>query len=170
MKIEEILAAMESIQYGFTNQDKKIFKDEDMVQNHYCLQTPEEILETKVGVCWDQVELERYYFDKAKIPARTFCLIAYNDSSCPTHTFLIYQYDNHYFWFEHSWSIFQGIHEYSSLMEALKDVKKRFIAVEIEAKGIEGNVILYEYDNPPKHASVEEFYHYIEKNPKIEIH
>jgi len=30
----------------------------------YYLPTPKEIIKNKVGICWDQVELERYYFKR----------------------------------------------------------------------------------------------------------
>lgn len=165
-----MLEKMATIQYGFVNREKKVFlNDEDMIENHYCLETPEELLESKVGVCWDQVELERYWFTKAKIPFQTFCFIAYHDSSCPTHTFLVYQEKNHYFWFEHSWAIFAGIHEYPSLTALLKDIKKRFLVTEVTAKGIEAEVILYQYSKPPIHASVSNFYEHVEKGKEISL-
>ena len=37
---------------------------DDKFSEFYKLQSPDEVLKNKIGVCWDQVELERYWFKK----------------------------------------------------------------------------------------------------------
>lgn len=59
----EIMDLMKEIEYGWIDKDNKkhVLVDESYSDN-YVLQSPKEIIKNKIGVCWDQVELERYYF------------------------------------------------------------------------------------------------------------
>ena len=90
-----------------------------------------EELKNKIGVCWDQVELERYYFKGNDWNVKTYFIVHDDGDKCPTHTFLTYEKSNKYYWFEHSWKRFRGIHEYNSLKELLKDIKAKFIKYEL---------------------------------------
>ena len=54
---------MNDIEYGFKDQNgKNIIYDKEKWNNEfydfYYLQTPNELLKTKCGVCWDQDELK----------------------------------------------------------------------------------------------------------------
>ena len=102
---------MDDIDYGWIDKSgiKHIY-DFKTFSSDYLLQSPEEVIKNKVGVCWDQVELERHYFKNDSV--KTFFIVHYDNDKCPTHTFLTFQKDNKYYWFEHSWAIFRGIHEY----------------------------------------------------------
>ena len=48
------------------------------------------------------------------------------ENSLPTHTFLAYQQDNKFYWFENSFEAQRGIHEYDNFDELAEDVKKKF--------------------------------------------
>ena len=37
-----------------------------------------------------------------------------DDDMFPSHTFLVYQDNNYYCWFEHSWAKYIGVHQYKS--------------------------------------------------------
>lgn len=41
----------------------------------------------------------------------------------PSHTFLVYQNNNYYYWFEHSWNKYMGVHQYKSMKKLYEDVK-----------------------------------------------
>lgn len=116
----EIMNLMKNIEYGWIdkNNNKHNFVDETY-SNNYILQSPNEVIKNKIGVCWDQVELERYYFKGNDWNIKTYFLVYYDGDKCPTHTFLTFEKNNKYYWFEHSWERFRGIHEYESLKKML---------------------------------------------------
>ena len=118
----EIMDLMNNIEYGYVDKEgRKYTKEFDDFADLYILQTPKEIEKSKVGVCWDQVELERYYFKGNDWNIKTYFLVYYDGDKCPTHTFLTFEKNNKYYWFEHSWERFRGIHEYESLKKELAE-------------------------------------------------
>ena len=79
MKIEqEIMKIMNEIEYGFLDENNQNIIDIDPQKwdehffDFYYLLSPEELLQKKCGVCWDQVELERVLFEKNNIPIKTY--------------------------------------------------------------------------------------------------
>ena len=133
---------MNDIKYGYLDINGNIHYviDKDF-GSLYKLQSPGETLNNKVGVCWDQVELERYLFDKKNIKFNTYFIVYYSDNICPTHTFLIYKIDNDYYWFEHSWEKYRGIRKYSSENSALNDIKEKFINDELNNEHLLKNIL-----------------------------
>ncbi|MCI6266988.1 MAG: hypothetical protein MR598_09145, partial [Erysipelotrichaceae bacterium] len=127
------------------------------------------VMKNKIGVCWDQVELERYYLRSHDLNIKTYFLVYYDNDKCPTHTFLTYEKDNKYYWMEHAWDKFKGIHEYSSKKELLTDIKNKFILNELKKHCTLENLILYEYQKPKYHISTQEFYKHCESGQQIEI-
>lgn len=167
MNVKEIMSLMEDINYGWVDKNGLIHNGvDDNFASLYILQSPKEILSSKVGGCWDQVELERYYFKNTRLNIKTYFIVHYDNDKCPTHTFLTYEKDDNYYWFEHSWEIFKGIHKYSSKEELLRDVKNKFIKNELHNKYDKDNLFIYEYTKPREHLTVEEFYEHC-NNGKI---
>ena len=161
MNVEEIMTLMDNINYGWVDNKGHIHKEvDDNFASSYILQSPKEVLNSKVGVCWDQVELERYYFANTGLDIKTYFIVYYDNKNCPTHTFLTYEKDNIYYWFEHSWSIFKGIQEYKSLEELLLDVKNKFIKHVLNNNCDKDNLYIYEYSKPKYHLTTNEFYEY----------
>ena len=137
--------------------------------NFYYLQSPEELLKTKCGVCWDQVELERKLFNDSHIDCDTYFIYIDDHANLPSHTFLTFQLNNKYYWFEHSWHDMGGIHEYDSLKALLSDVKIKFIDSrknEIDAS-LGYDTYIYKYNRPKYHISYDEFYDYIKTQERI---
>lgn len=96
----------ENIKYGYITKDRIVTPGENAYfVNHWELQQNDTLLETKVGMCYDFVELERYFFDKKKIESRTFCISAKEKS----HTFLVFKLEKDWYWFECAWGPFLGI-------------------------------------------------------------
>ncbi len=171
LKIDEIMNLMDSIEYGFKDENAKNIlntnpqKWDDEFNQFYYLQTPDELLKSRCGVCWDQVELERKLFQDNNIKFKTYFIYITDNDMLPSHTFLAYENDNKYYWFEHSWEIYRGIHEYESELELLLDVKQKF---RIEHNYIsESSLYIYEYKKPKKHITCNEFYKYIETQKMI---
>lgn len=77
----DIMNIMNDIKYGYLDLNGNIHYviDEDF-GSLYKLQSPNETLNNKVGVCWDQVELERYLFDKKTIKFNTYFIVYYSDN------------------------------------------------------------------------------------------
>lgn len=69
--VKEIMNLMENIEYGFLDKNNhNIFLGENIgkrFNQEYHLMSPQELLQKKVGVCWDQVELERNLFTENNI-------------------------------------------------------------------------------------------------------
>lgn len=170
-KVNNIMQIMEPIVYGFKDQNGfNLIQNAEYYDKHftefYYLQTPAELLKSQCGVCWDQVELERFLFQKEQIPVKTYFICTYDNENIPSHTFLVFQNANKYYWFEHSWFEYRGIHEYLSLKELLLSVKEKFL---LSNSYISNNdfTFIYEYQIPPKHISCSGFYQYIETQKLI---
>lgn len=166
----EIMELMKEIEYGWIDKNglKHIIVDETFADN-FIFQSPHEVLKNKIGICWEQVELERYYFKNSPYSFKTFFIVHYDNAKCPTHTFLTYTKSNKFYWFEHSWEKFRGFHEYKSLKELLNDIQDKFIKYELNNKYLKSNLKIYEYSEPEAHISCLGFYHHCESGTEINI-
>lgn len=108
---EELLDYMEkNIEYGYVGKENNhVYSSGDVNFDHdfnteYFLQTPEQLLSSKHGVCWDQIELERFWFSKKLIDFKTYFLVFAKQAAnnLPTHTFLVYKNNDKFYWFENS--------------------------------------------------------------------
>lgn len=169
--IQKIMDIMEQIEYGFLdNNGNNIFDDlevEYTFNKVYYLMTPEELLNKKVGVCWDQVELERKLFEESNIKNETYFIYIDDKNNLPSHTFLVYYIDNKVYWFEHSWFDEKGIHEYNNLNDLLNDVEIKFIKSRENEVPNGLDVHIYKYNKPNYNISCDEFYNYIFTQKKI---
>ena len=164
----DVMELMSDIEYGWVDKNnQKHMMPDDTYSDNYLLQTPKEVIKNKIGVCWDQVELERYYFKGYDI--KTYFIVHYDGDKCPTHTFLIFKKNNQYYWFEHSWEKYKGIHGYDTLKELLIDVKSKFIKTELHCDYILENLIIREYSKPKYHISVQEFYKHCENGNVVDL-
>lgn len=144
---ERIVEKMIGIKSGYRDQSGKLnagFR-EDFRDNYY-LQNPNQLLESKVGTCFDQVELERDVLTNLGIELRTYLLTYPSNKYDLAHSFLIYKDSKSYYWLENSWYKYRGLHIYDTKKELLEDVLKKFVA--IVPKGDIKNVKLYMYDKP----------------------
>ena len=156
-----------NIKYGFIGKNGKHYTDTTSEEwndwySQCIVQTGEEVLESNIGTCWDQVELERLWFEKHNYHFHTFFMWFEVGRECnlPTHTFLIFENDNKYYWFEHAFELYKGIHEFNSLREAVEAVKSKHI----EYTKINYNdasdedmecLAVYEYSKPKEQSNVD---------------
>lgn len=165
----EVMELMKDIKYGWVDKDNnKYIDDFELFSEKYILQSPTEIIKNKVGVCWDQVELERYYFKSNDWNIKTFFLIHYDGDKSPTHTFLTFEKDNKHYWFEHSWGTFVGIHEYNTEKELLLDIKNKFIKNDLN-NYIPEHLDLHQYKKPKYHISVQDFFNHCDSGKHIDL-
>ena len=174
-RILEIMDELRNIEYGFKDKNgANLINSESWDKNFYnfyYLLTPEELLHSKCGVCWDQVDLERKLFNDANINCDTYFIYIDDNENLPSHTFLIFQLNDKYYWFEHSWYDMKGIHEYNNIKALLNDVKNKFI--DSRKNEINSNLnyetFIYKYNKPKYHISCDEFYSYIKTQERINI-
>lgn len=115
-------------------------------KNEFYLQSPKQLLESQIGTCFDQVELEREIATRLEIDYRTYYICYPNDKYDISHTFLIYKDHKKYYWVENAWLEYRGLHSYDSKEALLNDVVKKFIST-IE-NGELKRVKLFVYDKP----------------------
>lgn len=174
---DELLSFMkDNIKYGFVGkEDGEIYSPEhegwrkgDPPEKR--LQDPKEVLDSGYGTCWEQVELERHWFEKQKYEFKTFLFMFGKDVSeeRPAHTILAYKKDDKWYWFEHAFGSQIGIHKYDNLDELIEDVKKKLIDSALDAKATKADIEkykLYEYETLIGDCeSSEEFLNNIENN------
>ena len=174
-RILEIMDELRNIEYGFKDKNgANLINSESWDKDFYkfyFLLSPEELLSSRCGVCWDQVELERKLFNDANINCDTYFIYIDDNENLPSHTFLIFQLNDKYYWFEHSWYDMKGIHEYNNIKALLNDVKNKFI--DSRKNEINSNLnyetFIYKYNKPKYHISCDEFYSYIKTQERINI-
>lgn len=174
-KLEEIYNKMKDINYGYVDKGKNIYPSDLENWNInfsklYRLQSPEELLKNKYGVCWDQVELERYYLEQEHINFSSYFIIAHDNKKEPTHTFIVIEDNNKYYWLEHSWSLYKGIYEYNTLNELFSDVIVKFKNSMVKEQVADCDIAIYKYKRPKYGLNCIEFMNYCENGEKMDIY
>jgi hypothetical protein len=167
---EELLDYMnKNIKYGYIGKESNhIYSSGDVdfdnnFDNEYFLQTPEQLISSKHGVCWDQTEFERSWFSKNQYESKVYFLMFVKEelNNLPTHTFLVYKNDNKFYWFENSFGSQKGIHEYKDFNSLIEDVKKKqFEYAEKECSATADDfkdIKICEYETPKFGCNTEEF-------------
>ena len=175
----ELLEFMKIINYGYLSKKDKVYRYGDINfdenwYDEYILENPEDILKNKVGNCWDQVELERYWFNKNKYEVITIyhqVMLDYNNSY-PTHTFLVYKDNNKYCWFENSWDTERGIHEFDTFDALLKyeynkniELLKKYNINENEISKIK----YFIYNKPKYHITANDYIKHVTSGKEISL-
>ena len=166
------MSRINDIKYGFVDNNVNIYPDNDRdwdnsFSKYYRLQILNELEQTKYGVCWDQVELERFYLNEMGIESKSYFIVEYDELICPTHTFIVVNDNNKYYWFEHSWEPYRGIHEYGNLNECLLDIKDKFIKMLINRDISTEEIVIYEYEEPKCNLDCLEFYKHCEQGKVV---
>lgn len=147
---EELIKDMQDIKYGWiekngTRHEEQIVRA--LFNKGFYLQSPKELKEHRLGVCWDQVEYERYYMEKMNIPFKTIFVIYDTKVKQHMHSFLVYKEKKNYCWIENTYENFIGINKYSSMEELIKDVMKDFL-IQNHLLIIGENIKYYVFDKP----------------------
>lgn len=155
--LEEVMNLLSDIKYGYMNNAGNVCYSFDTFDDDYVLQSYKDILKTKTGVCFDQVELERHYLYNRDITSYFIC---YYGEFLQSHTFLVVKEDDKYIWFEHAWEKYRGIYEYNSLDELLNDVKNKFMnEYNIFDKD---KILLKSYSKPKSGINLSEYFKWVE--------
>ena len=169
---EELLTFMDKyIKYGIKDEDgntyewnKDSFKKACLEKWH--LKTPEEIMNSGYGHCFDQTEIEKKWFQDHNYEYKTFFIIfeMEEDNPYPCHTYLVYKdkKSETWNWFEHADIINKGIHKFNTIEEAIEYQRKRTIAFnKIQGLPMDEEIIstihIYEYQSPKVGSNQLEF-------------
>ncbi len=177
---EELLNFMSSnIRYGYLGKNGRVYHCDDSDFNldwyeQYILEKPDDLLQNLVGNCWEQVELERAWFLNHGYNVRTIyemVLLDY-ENDYPSHSFLVYQNNYYWYWFENADFNNQGIHKYSSFEELINDqynkyinYLKKFNIAEEELK----KIIITEFNTPKGHINAESYLHLVINSKYIDF-
>lgn len=168
--INDILNALEGIEYGWSDINNNTYQTLDKgFKKNYVLATPDEVLKNSLGTCYDIVELERAYFKQLGIKVNTYFMIYYESKKVYTHTFVVYEENEKFYWFEYSWNKVKGIHEYMSLYDLLKDVREKF-KKHHNLKFMDVDYLcIYKYKKPKAHLGLKDLYKHCEAGENIII-
>lgn len=163
-------------EYGWIDQNGKRHEGVNDAKD-YSLQSPEELMTSKLGICWDRTELYRDYFKTmTNLKYETYYLLYEDGKGCPSHTILIYYNNNKVYWFEPMFQnkdcYYSGIHEYNNQMDLLNDFKKIWIKNALQNKMIsqnykEENILIYQYNKPEYHINGYEMRNHINKSKLV---
>ncbi len=159
-ELQQFLNKIKEIEYGWIDKDGNKYINH-IVKNKfltdYYLQKPSEVWKNQIGICWDQVEVEREFFTKKEIPFKSFLIIYDDGVKFPNHTFVIFKLGKEYGWFENTYkNVKDEIRYYKTLKDALEDVKKEFIS-ENDLQIIGNKLYYFAYDKPKYGIGYEEF-------------
>lgn len=140
--------------------------------------TSDEFNTFQVGVCWDFANFESVWFKKHGYRFKTYYVIFDDKKTYPTHTFLVYEEDGKYKYFESSWKKHQGIHV-ASTMDAIfqsvidwnyETIKKcPYYLFEYEALDKLSHMTCNEYMNHVEQKEIKYEYRKVDKSMKNEL-
>ena len=158
---KDLLKIMSEFDYKWMDKNGNFHDDiTPNMYEEYSLMNPEEVLKYKCGICVDQTEFERDWFNKHNFKHKVMTIQIIRKDTAPGHTFLIYQDNNKYYWFENAWYDERGIQEYNSYEELIEDIKYKFIAQNNIQDNEMHNLEIFESLKYPYHLSYEEMDEY----------
>ncbi len=168
--VMEIFTKLESVENGWMDLEHNVYRDtEKGFKKKYVLSSPEEVLTNHVGTCFDLVEVERAYFKNLNKKFDAYFMIYYESKKVYTHTFIVYEENEKFYWFEHAWDKDRGIHEYMSLYDLLTSVRDCFRRYN-NIKFMDNDYLcVYKYKKPKFHIGLKDFYKHCENGENILI-
>ena len=170
---EELMDYMQdNFEYGYLDKDNNIhhyddpnYDDLDWL-NIYILESEEDILETRVGTCFDMTELERDFLERNGYKVHTYFLMILLDynNPYPMHSFLVYEKENKYYHFEFSDYNNRGIHEYDNIIELLNDVINKYMKMQEDydiKEEEKKKLFISKFNKVKPHSSEEEYINHV---------
>ena len=127
-KILKLNDRLNDYEYMIPNNGNPIthIKNDDFIK-YYVLLSPNEFEKYKGGVCWDYVAYEAMYF-RAKYPNikfETYYQVIDNRNDNPTHTFLIFEFNKKWYWFESSWKPNCGVYGFDNKNDCIEYIMQK---------------------------------------------
>lgn len=167
--IEDILNKIKEIDYGWVDSNKIVHHSSkrNFFLENYRLQTIEDTLKYKVGTCWEQVELTRYYAKQHNLEIETYIIIYNDPTKIARHSIAVANLNNKYYYLENSWKDQGKNIEFDNIKDILHTVVNQFPRMykinEFDLNKIE----IYNYSEPNPGLSFEDFTNYCRKGEKI---
>lgn len=169
-----------NIEYGVKDSNGNKITDGSSEQfqfvcnNEWFLRPVKQILLDKIGHCYDQVEIERYWFENNGYKVKTIWISAYQENienSGFSHTYLVYKDKNQWKLFEHSDYFNRGIFEFNSLKDAINFQAKNQIktAENCIKPEIKYSVCIKEYSKSKTNLNMSEFLEYIMSSKNVDF-
>ncbi len=159
---------LEGIKLGYRDkEDNKYIGFDPNFKETFYLQSPKQLLESKIGSCFDQVELERELISRLGVDCRTYFISYPDDDYDMAHAFIIYKDSQKYYWLENAWRKYKGLHVYNSKDDLFDDVLGKF--VKTIPNGEFKKVKLYLYEKPRSGISYAKFVSNCMSNRSIKI-
>ena len=160
-RIKKLYNKLDKIEYGFYDKKNNLHKkiDSRFFLENYRMQDINKIIDNKYAIFWELCEYERMNFKKFGYPFIVIFAILKNLKHKPCHTFLIFKYEENYYWFESSWKKMKGIKKYDSLKSILDDVKDNFYEFTYTKEYNKDDISFYIYKKPHKHIGCKGFYY-----------
>ncbi|HAB66973.1 MAG TPA: hypothetical protein DCE23_06355 [Firmicutes bacterium] len=138
---------LSDIRLGYRDKEGRWYQIyQDRYDATFVLQSPKQLLESKIGSSFDQVELERDLITKLGVDLRTYFIYYPDETFLYAHSFLIYKDESNYYWIENAWRKYRGSHIYKTKQELFDDILHKF--VDTIPNGEFKKVKLYLYDKP----------------------
>ena len=172
--------------FEFCNKEIEYGWIDEKEQRHYgvnyggenCLQNPETLMKTKLGICWDVTELSREYFTANDYKNETYFIYYDDGQDFPSHSILIFYKDNKVYWFEpmlkNNYYNYSGIHKYENIEVLLKDFKKIFIENALINKYIpehyeKNKIYMFKFNKPRFGIKAIEYYNSCCSGEKVKL-
>lgn len=157
-KAKEIYNLNKDIKYGWF--DKNGVSHEHISEGlakYFSFQSCDELEKTRIGICWETVELDRKYLEDNNIPCKSYFFVI-PSANFYCHSVLVFQDNNKYYWIENSFKELRGIREYDSLQSLFNDVLNNFKLIANNKELHLKNIKIYEYNKPTPHIGCVQFY------------
>lgn len=154
----EIINNINDIKYGWYDKKGKVhYHISEGFPNKFKFQSCEELEKSRIGICWETVELTRKYLEEKEIPCKTYFFVIPNiNLFC--HSVLVINDNKNYFWLENSFKDLKGIRQYNSLQLLFNDVLSNFHLIVGRKKFNIENIKIYEYSKPKDKLNCVLFY------------
>lgn len=122
-KILELNKKLNTYEYGLSRHGEKIKKQNTTGEDYdkyYRVASPAQFETQCGGVCWDFATYQAMRFQKdfEDIKYKTYYIVFDIPPYYPTHTFLVFQYNGKFYYFESSFVKYQGVY----VSESLRDI------------------------------------------------
>lgn len=91
------------------------------------IQAPTDLIKSKLGVCADQVELERSFLEERGYRCFSYLIHLHRSEKLRAHFYLIFQDQDQWIWIENAYQKQEGYHIYKSKDEAIHAFPQAFI-------------------------------------------
>lgn len=145
-ELKEFNNELNSYDYGVLINGKVMTNNPDFKK--YKTISLDDFKKYKAGVCWDFVNYESKWLKDHNYKHDCIFIQIDNKNDCPSHTFVLVYDKSKVIWFESSWNKYQGLHEYNSKEDAIKDIveKHREFSKKKSKISINDKTYIFEYN------------------------